>query len=116
MAATAPTKTYPLSVLDELADEARQSENRIGSTFDSFLEANGIKEEVEALTAAKIAATDDGPLHEPAAFQGMVEIPEPWFSRAVTMAQSAGVGVPEFIESLIKRQWIASGAGRMSRR
>lgn len=96
---------------EERADEARQSEQRLGSRLDSSLEAEGIKEEVDATVQRRLAA-DDGPSHEPAAVGGMVELQTMWLDRAVTMAKADGFTVTEFIERLIKRQWIASGGGK----
>lgn len=117
-------KTYPLSVLDEIND-ARQSDQRLGSALDDFFEAESKNEEVDARAAAKLAATDDGPVHEltakdperwdPMFRGGMVEVQTVWLDRAVQMAKADGFTVPEFIERLIKRQWIASGAGKGKR-
>lgn len=101
-------------------DEARQSDQRLGSALDDFFEAEGIKDEVRARAAAKLFATDDGtvPLDEPTdatVYPGMVEVDNVWLGRAVKMAKVEGVTVNGFIVGLIKRQWIASGAGKGKR-
>lgn len=95
-------------------DAARASEERFEpepSALDSFLTEDEKQAPYAAvLTAEQLEAVLDSP--EPAGFAGMVEVHPTWLDRAKTMADADGFTVPEFIERLIKRQWIASGAKR----
>lgn len=57
-------------------------------------------------------AADDGPSHEPPGFGGMIELSALWAARLDMLAKKAGKHPVTLLEDLIKRHWIASGAGR----
>lgn len=115
------------SVLDELADDARQSEKRF--TDDEWADittpeerdaplcavltpnqlAKILGDEVEAVKMTERAA-DDGPSHEPP--QGLFVLLEPlWAMRLSILAREAGGNESDYVLKLIRRQWVARGKG-----
>jgi hypothetical protein len=99
---------------DARVDEARQSENRLPD--DEWKDLDPEPALVKVLTAEQLDAVLDAP--EPAkvlcAWCGL-EVAPMWMQRASQMAKAKGVGVTEFMTELIKRQWVASGAGKAKR-
>lgn len=73
-------ETFPLSVLDELTDDARQSEKR---------------------------AEDDGPAYEKHSVRFYLD--SLWSMRLSVLAKEAGLSERDYVEKLIRRQWVARG-------
>jgi hypothetical protein len=92
-----------LKRFDAAAAEARQSDLRFddGPRYD----------EPEVTVSTSAAPPPVEPPKVLCAWCGL-EVTPMWMDRAFTMAKAQGVGVTEFMTTLIKRQWIASGAGK----
>lgn len=121
-AARASEERMPIDEM--IADDTIRVEGPRQLTAEEVAAAYLTPEEREApfaavLTEDQLAALFDAPVPIPPAPRPgsgfdviLVGIKPIWHQRAKTMAEVDGFDVPDFIERLIKRQWIASGGGK----